>query len=167
MLRNHTHKQVISFHFKKYLSFHGCWDALENAEVNLEALQKRLETEKRAVEQLQKKVSNREDDEEVLQKELQEVHNGFSTWNQKMQFLFAEAKDSLMNFIDNHKESRERMKEINEELEQCTSKLSNARADQYESKREQRAKEVLEQLKRMFPGVHGRLADLMKPNSRR
>lgn len=42
-----------------------------------------------------------------------------------------------------------------------------ARVDQRESEREQKMKENLDSLKRIFPGVHGRISDLCKPTQRK
>ncbi|KAJ1964232.1 Structural maintenance of chromosomes protein 1 [Dipsacomyces acuminosporus] len=53
--------------------------------------------------------------------------------------------------------------EINEKLSGVLKDLSQARADQRETAREARLKEVISALQRVFTGVHGRLSDLCRP----
>lgn len=43
----------------------------------------------------------------------------------------------------------------------------NARADKNESERQKRFLECLDALKRLFPGVHGRVLDLCQPSQRK
>jgi structural maintenance of chromosome 1 len=57
--------------------------------------------------------------------------------------------------------------ELNEKLQDTYAKLLSAGADRRESERETRLREVLSSLKRVFPGVHGRVVDLCKPTSRK
>lgn len=45
-------------------------------------------------------------------------------------------------------------------------RLDGARQGKRESERESKAKDCLETLRRLFPGVHGRLIDLCKPTKR-
>lgn len=53
--------------------------------------------------------------------------------------------------------------ELDEKLQDTYAKLLSAGADKRESERETRLREVLTSLKRVFPGVHGRIIDLCKP----
>ncbi|KAI9501238.1 RecF/RecN/SMC [Coemansia spiralis] len=53
--------------------------------------------------------------------------------------------------------------ELNEKLASVLKDLSQARADQRESAREARLKDMVSALQRIFIGVHGRLAELCKP----
>lgn len=53
--------------------------------------------------------------------------------------------------------------EINERLQDTYHKLLQAGADRRENERETRLKETLASLKRIFPGVHGRIVDLCRP----
>ena len=55
----------------------------------------------------------------------------------------------------------------NRELQETLNKLTVASVDQRESEREQKMKECLESLKRVFSGVHGRLLDLFTPSQRK
>lgn len=57
--------------------------------------------------------------------------------------------------------------ELAEKLQTTQTQLLQARADQHESQREARNKEILASLKRSFAGVHGRVVDLCKPTQRK
>ncbi|CAB4426787.1 unnamed protein product [Rhizophagus irregularis] len=57
--------------------------------------------------------------------------------------------------------------QYNRELQETLNKLTVASVDQRESEREQKMKECLESLKRVFSGVHGRLLDLFTPSQRK
>ncbi|KAI8927149.1 RecF/RecN/SMC [Entophlyctis helioformis] len=52
--------------------------------------------------------------------------------------------------------------ELNEKLGMISSRLMQARADRHESDRSQKLTQTIDALKRLFPGVHGRLFDLCK-----
>ncbi|KAI8902195.1 RecF/RecN/SMC [Globomyces pollinis-pini] len=57
--------------------------------------------------------------------------------------------------------------EINEKLLEISNRLMQARVDQRESDRTQKFKETLETLKRLYPGVLGKIVDLCKPTQRK
>ena len=56
---------------------------------------------------------------------------------------------------------------MNEKLQDVYGKLMVAGADKREGEREAKLREVIASLKRVFPGVHGRVVDLCKPTSRK
>lgn len=53
--------------------------------------------------------------------------------------------------------------ELSHLLEDVQTELNEAKVDKHESARHQKKQEVLESMKRLFPGVHGRLIDLCEP----
>jgi structural maintenance of chromosome 1 len=53
-----------------------------------------------------------------------------------------------------------------DKLKDVQVKIDNARNGRRENEREQKTKECLETLRRVFPGVHGRMLDLCKPVKR-
>ncbi len=55
--------------------------------------------------------------------------------------------------------------EIDERLQDTYQKLLQAGVDRNETDREAKLKEALAGLKRIFPGVHGRVVDLCKPTA--
>ncbi len=62
---------------------------------------------------------------------------------------------------------RTRKEEISKELESLNAQLSEAKADRRDSERDQQMKDCLETLKRLFPGVRGRVMDLCQPSQRK
>ncbi|KAJ3596323.1 hypothetical protein NHX12_002732, partial [Muraenolepis orangiensis] len=64
--------------------------------------------------------------------------------------------------------ARQRSREVEEELGQVLEELGDARLDHQESRQQQRRKELLENLQRLYPdGVYGRLVDLCSPIHRK
>ncbi|KAG0268385.1 Structural maintenance of chromosomes protein 1 [Actinomortierella ambigua] len=57
--------------------------------------------------------------------------------------------------------------ELNEKLTSVLNQLMEAKLDQRETEKEQKLKEVVKSLKRIFPGVHGRVTELCKPTQRK
>ncbi|KAJ2797842.1 Structural maintenance of chromosomes protein 1, partial [Coemansia guatemalensis] len=57
--------------------------------------------------------------------------------------------------------------ELHEKLSGVLARLAQARADQRESAREARLRDMVAALQRVFPGVHGRLAELCRPTQRK
>ncbi|KAK3827829.1 MAG: LOW QUALITY PROTEIN: cohesin complex subunit psm1 [Benniella sp.] len=57
--------------------------------------------------------------------------------------------------------------ELNEKLTSVLNQLMEAKLDQRDTEKEQRLKETITSLKRIFPGVHGRVSDLCKPTQRK
>jgi structural maintenance of chromosome 1 len=55
--------------------------------------------------------------------------------------------------------------EVNERLQDTFNKLIQAGADKRESERDAKLKETLSSLRRLFPGVHGRVVDLCRPTA--
>ncbi|XP_035827369.1 structural maintenance of chromosomes protein 1A [Aplysia californica] len=64
-------------------------------------------------------------------------------------------------------ESTYRIDEINRELEMITTQLGEAKVDRQESSRASRKAELIDNLKRLYPGVHGRLLDLCEPSHKK
>ncbi|WVW83042.1 hypothetical protein I302_105059 [Kwoniella bestiolae CBS 10118] len=58
---------------------------------------------------------------------------------------------------------REETVKINERLQETYTKLLQAGVDKRESEREAKLKDTIASLKRVFPGVHGRVIDLCRP----
>lgn len=63
--------------------------------------------------------------------------------------------------------TRERQGELRQSLGRLSAALSSSKAEQRETERERRSAEALENLKRLIPGVHGRMIDVCKPAQRR
>lgn len=84
---------------------------------------------------------------------------------------FNEEKERIKAQLDHAQAERTRISmsetEINEKLQDTYNKLLQAGVDKRETEREVKLKDTLSSLKRIFPGVHGRIIDLCKPTARR
>jgi len=85
-----------------------------------------------------------------------------------------EDKDSLVSMKKKFSEvnekgrkSRIQQDQIRTKLDEVEGKLREAKADQKESERDKRLADTVESLKRHFPGVRGRLVDLIKVTQRK
>lgn len=63
--------------------------------------------------------------------------------------------------------ARTRITEIQQELESVVEQLGEAKVDKHESARAIKKSELIDNLKRLFPGVHGRLIDLCEPSHKK
>ncbi|RIA97440.1 condensin complex subunit SMC1 [Glomus cerebriforme] len=77
------------------------------------------------------------------------------------------AKKELEAAVTERNSINQHETQYNRELQETLNKLTVASVDQRESEREQKMKECLESLKRVFSGVHGRLLDLFTPSQRK
>ncbi|CAI5503032.1 unnamed protein product [Closterium sp. Naga37s-1] len=68
---------------------------------------------------------------------------------------------------DRHRRARHRAEALEQRLEEAEAQLRELKADRRENERETRMAETVATMKRLFPGVHGRLSDLCKPTQRR
>ncbi|KAK8869753.1 hypothetical protein IAR55_000321 [Kwoniella newhampshirensis] len=79
----------------------------------------------------------------------------------------AEREENLDHAQAERRRINMRETEINERLQDTYNKLLQAGVDKRETEREVKLKETLASLKRVFPGVHGRVVDLCKPVARK
>ena len=59
--------------------------------------------------------------------------------------------------------SKDRVKELTEGLEEVTGELGDARVDKHEDNRRKKKQEVVENFKRLFPGVYDRMINMSQP----
>ena len=58
-------------------------------------------------------------------------------------------------------------RELSVNLEKVQLELNDARVDKHESARQQKKRETLDSMKRLFPGVYGRLMDHCEPKNKK
>jgi structural maintenance of chromosome 1 len=112
-----------------------------------------------------------------LETRMEQLTGQLSQHNQKLERLDQYIKTSteqLSKYREDHDKLSSEMKraelryaEVNEALEEIHHKIRDARVDSHENSRAQRKLELLDNLKRLYPGVHGRLFDLCEPVHRR
>lgn len=66
-----------------------------------------------------------------------------------------------------HREANDKHAKVNSLLEDVQNQLNDAKADKSESTRTLKKAEFIENLKRLYPGVYGRLVDLCEPVHKR
>ncbi|KAG0053365.1 Structural maintenance of chromosomes protein 1 [Gryganskiella cystojenkinii] len=77
------------------------------------------------------------------------------------------ARQDLQNLNNERLRIEKTELELNEKLSNTLNQLMEAKLDQRETEKEQKLKETLSSLKRIFPGVYGRVTDLCKPTQRK
>lgn len=71
------------------------------------------------------------------------------------------------NLNSDSKNSSEKREELVNTLNQVQEEIRNAKSERKESEREKLLSELVEKMKRLFPGVHGRVIDLCKPTQKK
>ncbi|XP_056138365.1 structural maintenance of chromosomes protein 1B [Lampris incognitus] len=85
-------------------------------------------------------------------------------YTSKCKVSLDEYRNQEVSLCEQLERGRLRTEEINQELHQVEEELGNARLDNQESRRYQQRKDVLENLRRLYPKeVYGRLVDLCSP----
>merc|ERR1712012_1303215 len=59
--------------------------------------------------------------------------------------------------------SKDRIKELTESLEEVTAELGDARVDKHEDNRRKKKQEIVENFKRLYPGVYDRMINMSQP----
>ncbi|KAG0167012.1 Structural maintenance of chromosomes protein 1 [Apophysomyces sp. BC1034] len=76
-------------------------------------------------------------------------------------------RQELMSLEQERKTVHQKEVELNEKLQETLNKLLEAKTEQRESEKEIKFRESLAMMKQIFPGVHGKLADLCRPTQRK
>ena len=75
-----------------------------------------------------------------------------------------EEQEKILNDLQgNVGSSKDRIKEIQQELEEASLDLGDARVDKHEENRRKKKSEIVENFKRLYPGVYDRLINLSQP----
>eukprot|EP00898_Chlorokybus_atmophyticus_P006531 jgi/Chlat1/687/Chrsp104S01283 len=122
----------------------------------LSSLQSKLQQMDSRLQQLDSESTSLSASRERCGKALQESRQKLPELKQKMTDLALQSQ-----------QSRARQDHIMAQLDAIELQLRELKADQRENDRENRAVEAIDSMKRLYPGVHGRLIDLCKPQHRR
>ncbi|RZC80245.1 hypothetical protein C5167_042823 [Papaver somniferum] len=124
---------------------HADMEARKNQEENLQQLKTREQELESQVEQMQ---ARQEKIVESLRKHKEER---------------ASVKKDLNKMQDEHRESKNKYESLKVKISEVEKKLRDLKADKYENERDVRLSQAVGTLKRLFPGVHGRITDLCRP----
>eukprot|EP00252_Welwitschia_mirabilis_P022634 TRINITY_DN6180_c0_g1_i1.p1 TRINITY_DN6180_c0_g1~~TRINITY_DN6180_c0_g1_i1.p1 ORF type:complete len:1224 (-),score=352.15 TRINITY_DN6180_c0_g1_i1:258-3929(-) len=98
-----------------------------------------------------------------MQGRLQRLLDSYHKSNEDLSKLRAE----LVQMQDRHSKSRSLYLSLQKKVDELDTKLRELKADKHESERDAKLSETVESLKRLFPGVHGRMTDLCRPIQKR
>ncbi|XP_071960355.1 structural maintenance of chromosomes protein 1A-like [Antedon mediterranea] len=136
---------------------------LEKLNRNQKSDQDRLDSEKHRRSELQAKIKQKEHEMEENNKRLEKLNEYIRTSEQAV-----EDQKRLKETLEEEVQSgSNRLKEINQELTTIVEQLGEAKVDKHESNRKNKKAELTENLKRLFPGVYGRLIDLCEPSQKK
>lgn len=128
----------------------------KSAHENVSALQEKLYDYERRERSVQDEVDNTGRQRDVVRTQLDSLTDELET-----------AKTALSEIQQRRATNQRIERSLNEKLQEVLEKLSQHSADERESEKEYRNKENAAMLKRIFPGVRGRLTDLCRPTQRR
>ena len=121
--------------------------------------QDKLDTENRKKQELESKTKTKGHELEEAQKRAEKLHDHIRTSEQQM-----EEQQKILNDLQGDVgSSKDRIKEIQEELEEAASELGDARVDKHEENRRKKKSEIVENFKKLYPGVFDRLINMSQP----
>lgn len=136
----------------------------------LDSIMRIQNADKNKVQTLLQEKSEQEKTIEMLAEDMQvaddRIRNMKDVITQTEQAI-AEAEQNLITAEQEIHSQAARKEKINQELDKLNQKLRDLRDDRRQSQAESKKAEMLDALKRLFPGVRGRLVDLCKPVQRK
>ncbi|XP_073679016.1 structural maintenance of chromosomes 1A, like [Garra rufa] len=137
---------------------------LEKFNRDQKADQDRLDLEERKKIETEAKIKQKIREIEENQKRIEKLEDYITTSRQSLD----EQKRMEEELTEEVEQAKRRIDEINTELNQVMEQLGDARIDRQENSRQQRKAEILESIKRLYPGsVYGRLIDLCQPTQKK
>ncbi|CAH1783210.1 unnamed protein product [Owenia fusiformis] len=121
--------------------------------------QDKLESEQRKKNEMIAKIRQKEHEREENEKRVEKLNDYIKTSEKTVQ----DQKKTEKTLAKDVEEAKMRISEIQKELESVIDQLGEAKVDKHESSRAVKRAELLENLKRLFTGVHGRMIDLCEP----
>ncbi|KAK3102279.1 hypothetical protein FSP39_010179 [Pinctada imbricata] len=125
--------------------------------------QDRFDNESRKKNEMVNKIRQKESEMEENRKRVEKLDDYIRTSNQAV----ADQRRAEVDLAQDVETANVRVMEINQELESIGAELGEAKVDKHESARAIKKKELLENLKRLYPGVYGRLIDLCEPSHKK
>ncbi|XP_043357441.1 structural maintenance of chromosomes protein 1A isoform X1 [Dermochelys coriacea] len=137
---------------------------LEKFNRDQKADQDRLDLEERKKVETEAKIKQKLREIEENQKRIEKLEEYIATSKQSLE----EQKKLEGELTEEVELAKRRIDEINKELNQVMEQLGDARIDRQENSRQQRKAEIMESIKRLYPGsVYGRLIDLCQPTQKK
>ncbi|KAJ5712737.1 Structural maintenance of chromosomes protein 1 [Penicillium malachiteum] len=139
-------------------------------QLSLDNLRRQRKTEAEAVNSLKGKFENTEWQLKTLESDSQQMNERKKSLNESIKTTSKDIdhKKKELNILSSERLKISQMKtELEEKLEVVLKKLLEADDGKKQSERELRAKELISTLKRIFPGVKGRVSDLCRPKQKK
>ncbi|RAH66492.1 cohesin subunit SMC1 [Aspergillus aculeatinus CBS 121060] len=139
-------------------------------QLNLDNLRRQRKTEAEALNSLKSKFEGADWQFKTLESETQTLAQRKTALNDTVKTTSKEIdrKKKELNAVSSERLRVSRMRtELEEKLQVVLKKLLDADDGRKQSEREIRAKELISTLKRIFPGVKGRVSDLCKPKQKK
>merc|ERR1719367_655551 len=123
------------------------------------SVQDRLDTEDRKKEEIEGKLKTKSHELEEAQKRLEKLTEHINMSESQL-----EEQQRVFNDLQGNVGcSKDRIKELESDLEAVASELGDARVDKHEETRRKKKAEIVQNFKRVFPGVYDRLINLSQP----
>merc|ERR1719438_781133 len=121
--------------------------------------QDKLDNENRKKMDVESKIKNKSHELEEGQKRLDKLNDHIRASESQLD----EQKKIYDELNGDVGSSKDRIKELTESLEEVTNELGDARVDKHEDNRRKKKQEIVENFKRLFPGVYDRLINMSNP----
>jgi len=121
--------------------------------------QDRLDNEMRKKLDVESKMKNKGHELEESQKRLDKLNDHIKASETQLE----EQKKLYKELNVDVGSSKDRIKELTDSLEEVTGELGDARVDKHEDNRRKKKQEIVENFKRLFPGVYDRMINMSQP----
>ncbi|CAD6245543.1 unnamed protein product [Miscanthus lutarioriparius] len=125
-----------------------------------------VEAKKNLVENLQQ-LESRKDEISSQERELQTKLNKILHSIPKLENELTHLHEEHDKIAKERQSSGSRYQYLKQRVDEIETKLRELKADKHESERDARLKETVGNLKRLFPGVHGRMLELCRPSQKK
>lgn len=137
---------------------------------NRDNLRRQLNSDEVTVNTIKGNIDNRQSRVSKLEAELDTIKERRDGCAEDVQKL-GQSVDAAKKAYNQAKSERVRVNnavtEIEENMQEIATRLETARSGMVQSRRETRMKEVVSQMRRIYPGVHGRVGELCKPKQKK
>merc|ERR1712223_893485 len=121
--------------------------------------QDKLDTENRKKQELESKIKTKGHELDEAQKRAEKLNDHIRSSEQQM-----EEQEKILNELQGDVgSSKDRVSEIQRELEDAVSELGDARVDKHEENRRKKKSEIVENFKKLYPGVYDRMINMSQP----
>ena len=121
--------------------------------------QDKLDNENRKKLDVESKLKNKGHEQEEGKKRLDKLNDHIRASETQLE----EQKKLLADLSEGQGSSKSRIDDLTAALEEVTSELGDARVDKHEDNRRKKKQEIVENFKRLFPGVFDRLINMSNP----